>query len=196
MVREGRVSISPLPACSQQSQISTAPTEARSTATSLLPPKPLSPLPVKPDPPLPACSQQSQIFREVRVRIPISNNPRFRLKHPGIPDASEGSDRASYPVTENYMLSVTQATGHIAYLPPLLCTSYTHHQNNMCVTLFVGAAVTSAKNISVRAEWLCQSGRALSEPSETPRPQYHTARCISPFNRCFTVSSRSVGLLF
>jgi hypothetical protein len=25
-----------------------------------------------------------------------------------------------------------------------------------------------AKNISVRAEWLCQSGRAPSEPSETP----------------------------
>jgi len=28
---------------------------------------------------------------------------------------------------------------------------------------------TSAKNISVRAEWLRQSGRAPSEPSETPR---------------------------
>jgi len=28
---------------------------------------------------------------------------------------------------------------------------------------------TSAKNISVRAEWLRQSGHALSEPSETPR---------------------------
>jgi len=27
---------------------------------------------------------------------------------------------------------------------------------------------SSAKNISVRVEWLCQSGRALSEPSETP----------------------------
>jgi len=27
---------------------------------------------------------------------------------------------------------------------------------------------TSAKNISVRAEWLRRSGRALSEPSETP----------------------------
>jgi len=30
-------------------------------------------------------------------------------------------------------------------------------------------AITSAKNITVRAEWLCQSGRAPSEPSETPR---------------------------
>jgi len=27
----------------------------------------------------------------------------------------------------------------------------------------------SAKNISVRAEWLRQTGRAPSEPSETPR---------------------------
>jgi len=31
--------------------------------------------------------------------------------------------------------------------------------------------VTSAKNISVRAEWLRQSGPAPSEPSETPRWQ-------------------------
>jgi len=30
---------------------------------------------------------------------------------------------------------------------------------------------TSGKNISVRAEWLRQSGRAPSEPSETPRWQ-------------------------
>jgi len=28
--------------------------------------------------------------------------------------------------------------------------------------------LTSEKNISVRADWLCQSGRAPSEPSETP----------------------------
>jgi len=33
------------------------------------------------------------------------------------------------------------------------------------------AAAPSAKNISVRAEWLRQSGRAPSEPSETPRWQ-------------------------
>jgi len=31
------------------------------------------------------------------------------------------------------------------------------------------ACLSSAKNISVRAEWLRQSGRAPSEPSETPR---------------------------
>ena len=32
-----------------------------------------------------------------------------------------------------------------------------------------GVLYTSAKNISVQAEWLRQSGRALSELSETPR---------------------------
>jgi hypothetical protein len=28
------------------------------------------------------------------------------------------------------------------------------------------------------------------------RPQYHASRCISPSDRCFTVSSCSAGLLF
>jgi hypothetical protein len=64
----------------------------------------------------------------------ISNNPSFRLKHPGVLDGSDGSDRTLYPLTENYTLP-------IAYSPPLLCAGYTHHQNDMCVTLFTGAAV-------------------------------------------------------
>jgi len=68
----------------------------------------------------------------------ISNNPCFRLKHPGVPD---GSDETSYPLTENYPLPVAQATGRISYLPPLLCAWYTHHQNDTCITLFAGAAV-------------------------------------------------------
>ena len=71
----------------------------------------------------------------------ISNNPSFRLKHPGVPDGSDGSDGTSYPLTENYMLPVAQATGRVAYSPPLLCARYTHHQNDTCVTLFAGAAV-------------------------------------------------------
>ena len=37
------------------------------------------------------------------------------------------------------------------------------HHNAVC------SCVASAKNISVQAEWLHQSGRAPSEPSETPR---------------------------
>jgi len=44
----------------------------------------------------------------------ISNNPGFRLKHPGVPDGSEGSDGTSYPLTENYTVPVAQATGRIA----------------------------------------------------------------------------------
>jgi hypothetical protein len=44
----------------------------------------------------------------------ISNNPSFRLKHPGVPDGSDGSDGTSYPLTENYTLPVAQATGRVA----------------------------------------------------------------------------------
>jgi len=39
---------------------------------------------------------------------------------------------------------------------------------SVSIVFFVDS-LTSAKNISVRAEWLRQSGRARSEPSETPR---------------------------
>jgi hypothetical protein len=44
----------------------------------------------------------------------ISNNPRFRQKHPGVPNGSDGSDGTSYQLTENYTLPVAQATGHVA----------------------------------------------------------------------------------
>jgi len=71
----------------------------------------------------------------------IGNNPSFRLKHPGVPDGSHSSDGTSYPLKENYTLPVTQVTGRITYLPPLLRTWYMHHQNDTCVTLFTGAAV-------------------------------------------------------
>jgi hypothetical protein len=40
----------------------------------------------------------------------ISNNPSFRLKHPGVPDGSDGSDGTSYPLTENHTVPVAQAT--------------------------------------------------------------------------------------
>ena len=51
----------------------------------------------------------------------ISNDPNFRLKHPGVPDGSDGSDGTSYALTENYTLPVAQATSRVAYVPPLLC---------------------------------------------------------------------------
>jgi hypothetical protein len=44
----------------------------------------------------------------------ISNNPGFRLKHPGVPDGSHGSDGTSYPLTENYILPLAQAMGCVA----------------------------------------------------------------------------------
>ena len=47
----------------------------------------------------------------------ISNNSSFRLKHPGVPDGSDGSDGTSYPLTENETRAVAQATGRVAYLP-------------------------------------------------------------------------------
>jgi hypothetical protein len=46
----------------------------------------------------------------------ISNNPRFRLKHPGVPDGSDGSGRTLYPLTENQTWPVAQTTGRLAYL--------------------------------------------------------------------------------
>ena len=46
-----------------------------------------------------------------------SNNPRFCLKHPGVPDGFDVSGATSYPVTENQTGPVAQATGRVAYLP-------------------------------------------------------------------------------
>jgi hypothetical protein len=48
--------------------------------------------------------------------IIISNIPSFRLKHPGVPDGSDGSGRTLYPLTENQTRPVAQATGRVAYL--------------------------------------------------------------------------------
>jgi len=71
----------------------------------------------------------------------ISNNASFRLKHPGFPDGSDGSEGTAYALMENYMVRVAQATGRDAYLPRLVCSWYTHHQTATCVTLFARAAV-------------------------------------------------------
>jgi len=46
----------------------------------------------------------------------LSNDSSFRLKHPGVLDSSDGSDWTSYPLTENQMRPVAQATGRVAYL--------------------------------------------------------------------------------
>jgi hypothetical protein len=46
----------------------------------------------------------------MRYITQISNNTSFRLKHPSVPDGSDGSDGTSYPLTENFMLPVAQVT--------------------------------------------------------------------------------------
>jgi hypothetical protein len=47
----------------------------------------------------------------------ICNNSSFRLKHPGVPDGSDGSGGTWYPLTENQTRPVAQVTGSVAYLP-------------------------------------------------------------------------------
>jgi len=71
----------------------------------------------------------------------ISNNSNFPQKHPGVPDGSDGSDRTSYTLTENYTLPVAQATGRVAYVLLCFVVTFTNHQKDTCVTFFAGAAV-------------------------------------------------------
>jgi len=55
----------------------------------------------------------------------------------------------------------------------------------------------SGRNGSVRVDALRESRqRHPGGGLLRARPQYHALRCISPSNRCFTMSSCSVGLLF
>jgi len=44
---------------------------------------------------------EAALFKGRRGHKNISNDPSFRPKHPGVPDGSDGSDRTSYPLTEN-----------------------------------------------------------------------------------------------
>jgi hypothetical protein len=79
--------------------------------------------------------------------LPIctSNNPRFLLKHPGVPGSSDGPNGISYPPTEKFTLQVAQGTGHIAFFPSLLCAqnvvTYRYHQNNTDDTIFAVVVV-------------------------------------------------------
>jgi hypothetical protein len=71
----------------------------------------------------------------------ISNNHSFGLKHLGVVHGSDCSDGTSYSVKENCPPPVGYAMDRVACSPPLVCVWYTHHQNDMCVTLFAGAEV-------------------------------------------------------
>jgi len=75
----------------------------------------------------------------------MSNDPKFRLKNPGVPDGSEGPDGTSYALTENYTLPVAQATGRVAYVPPLLCGDvYASSERHVCYTLRRGCSYAEA----------------------------------------------------
>ena len=75
----------------------------------------------------------------------ISNDPNFRLKHPGVPDGSDGSDGTSYALTENYTLPVAQVTGRVPYVPPLLCGDvYASSERHVCYTLRRGCSYAEA----------------------------------------------------
>jgi len=75
----------------------------------------------------------------------ISNDPSFRLKHPGVSDGSDGYDGTSYPQTENYTLPVAQATGRVAYIPPLHCGDvYASSEQHVCYTLRRGCSYAEA----------------------------------------------------
>jgi len=73
---------------------------------------------VRPDPPI-------SVPHVVMGSVPmtISNYSSFCLEHPGVPDGSDGSDRTLYPRTENFTLPAAQATGHVAFIPPLLVSA-------------------------------------------------------------------------
>jgi len=75
----------------------------------------------------------------------ISNNSSFCQKHPGGPDGSDGSDGTSYPLMENYTLPVAQATGRIAYVPPVLCGDVNGpSEGHVCYTLRRGCSYAEA----------------------------------------------------
>jgi len=77
--------------------------------------------------------------------ICISNDPDFRLKHLGVQDSSDASDGTSYTLTEYPMLPITQATGHIVYVPPLLCGEvYASSEQHVCYTLRRGRSYAEA----------------------------------------------------
>jgi len=78
----------------------------------------------------------------------INNNPSFRLKHPGVPDGSDGSGGTSYPLTANQTRPVACAIGHIAFI---LCGGY----HTMPLILAMRRIVYFARRSGVRLPLLC-----------------------------------------
>jgi len=109
----------------------------------------------------------------------------------------------------SHKIDVSKNFDSVFYFPRFNFMSHRVEQIHRYITLHQYSAARhdhahiSAKHISVRAEWLRQRGHPASGPSETPscqitpaRRQYHAMCCISPSDRFFAVSSRSVSLPF
>jgi len=82
------------------------------------------------------------------IHTNISNNSSFRLKHPGVPDGSDGSGGTSYALTANQTRPVAQAMCRVAYLP---CGGYytmPHILATRCVVYY-------ARRSAVKLPWLC-----------------------------------------
>jgi hypothetical protein len=78
----------------------------------------------------------------------ISNNPSFRLKHPGVLNSANGSGGTPYPLTENQVQPIAQVMGRVAYLP---CGSY----YTMPLILATCRVVYYAYRSGVRLPLLC-----------------------------------------
>jgi len=78
----------------------------------------------------------------------IGNNSGFCLKHPGVPDGSDGSGGTSYQLTENQTRPVAQATDRVAHLS---CRGY----YAMPLIVEMGRIVDYARRSGVRLPLLC-----------------------------------------
>jgi len=89
---------------------------------------------------------------------------KYTRDYPGVPATSLGGI-LSFLETLLVYLEIIATTYHSTIFKTHVFSIYSH----LYIYVSVSNSSTSAKNISVRAEWLRQSGRAPSEPSETLR---------------------------
>ena len=106
----------------------------------------------------------------------ISNNPGFRLKHPGVPDGSDGSDGTSYPLTENYTLPValhSTAPGSASDKPVSI---WEHLESQQSI---VGKTTSSLVTLLVRLELIATTNRATISKTHVFRLYSHLCIYVS-----------------
>jgi hypothetical protein len=100
-------------------------------------------------------------------------------------NGSVSADRDT--LVADYSVPGINTSNRVAYHPPIADSMILHHQK----------IIPSGRNGSVRVDAVRQNRqRHPGGGLLRARHQYHASRCISPSHRSFTVSSRSVGLLF